>query len=413
MGMASPGSSPDRLSSLRLFLDGLRSRHRKSPLRDSQRPVVAMVTDAIFPYHRGGKEIRYHELSRRLASRAEIHVYTMHWWDGPHVRTDEAVTFHAISPLFPMYTKTRRSLKQAILFALACGRLMTVRFDVLEADHMPYMQILMLRFVATVKRKRFVVTWHEVWGKSYWRRYLGRAGFAAWFVERMAMRLPDHIIAASPHTAERLCAILGARASVSVAPNGIDLDTVRSSYADETTTDLVVVSRLISHKRIDMLLDAVALLHADGMPVTCRIIGDGPEREEIRNRARANGVEHAVDFRHDVREQKEVYALLKAAKVFVFPSDREGFGIAVLEALACGLPVVTTSAPDNLAQHLVARSPRGTICDPTASAIAGAVKPLLEDGRFPAGQAGDDDLWLAEYGWDAMTDRVAAALQIW
>src|SRR6202040_1356974 len=107
--------------------------------------------------------------------------------------------------------------RQAIFFALACMRLLGSRFDVLEADHMPYLQILVLRFVATVKRKRFVVTWHEVWGKSYWRKYLGRAGFAAGFVERMAMRLPDHIIAASPHTAERLCAILGARASVSIA----------------------------------------------------------------------------------------------------------------------------------------------------------------------------------------------------
>ena len=411
MGMTSTGSSADRLGSVRRFLGGLPGRQQKSLVGDDRRPVVALVTDAIFPYHRGGKEIRYHELSRRLADRAELHVYTMHWWDGPRVRRDEAVTYHAISPLLPMYTRNRRSLKQAVFFALACVRLMATRFDVLEADHMPYLQILMLRFVATVKRKRFVVTWHEVWGKSYWRRYLGPAGFVAWFVEQLAMRLPDHIIAASPHTAERLRATLGARASVSVAPNGIDLATVRSSYPDEATTDLVVVSRLISHKRIDLLLDAVALLHAAGMAVTCRIIGDGPEREKLRDHARANGVEHAVDFRHDVREQKEVYALLKAAKVFVFPSAREGFGIAVLEALACGLPVVTTSAPDNLAQHLAARSPRGTICDSTASAIASAVKALLEDG-FPAGQAGDGDLWLAEYSWDAMTDRVAAALQI-
>jgi glycosyltransferase involved in cell wall biosynthesis len=382
-------------------------------VRGDQRPVVALVTDAIFPYHRGGKEIRYHELGRRLAGRAEVHVYTMHWWDGPRVRTDEAVTFHAISPLFPMYTQSRRSLKQAIFFALACLRLMAVRFDVLEADHMPYMQILMLRFVATVKRKRFVVTWHEVWGKSYWREYLGWAGFVAWFVERLAMRLPDHIIAASPHTAERLCDTLGARASVSIAPNGIDLDTVRSSYPDEATTDLVVVSRLIGHKRIDMLLDAVALLHAEGMPVTCRVIGDGPQRDELHHYAQARGVDWAVDFRHDVREQKEVYSLVKAAKVFVFPSAREGFGIAVLEALACGIPVVTTSAPDNLAQHLVARSPRGTICDSTASAIADAVKQLLENSGPPAGEdSGDDDLWLADYDWSAMTDRVIKALRI-
>jgi glycosyltransferase involved in cell wall biosynthesis len=313
-----------------------------------------------------------------------------------------------------MYCQNRRSLKQAIFFALSCIRLLASRFDVLEADHMPYLQILMLRFVATVKRKRFVVTWHEVWGKSYWQQYLGWAGFAAWFIEQLAMRLPDHIVAASPYTAERLRATLGARASVTVAPNGIDIETIRSSYPAQEATDLVVVSRLIAHKRIDMLLDVVTLLHAEGMPVTCRIIGDGPQREELRSHARAAGVDWAVDFRHSVREQKEVYALVKAAKVFVFPSSREGFGIAVLEALACGLPVVTTSAPDNLARHLVARSLRGTVCEPTASAIAAAVKALLAADGLPGAdnEVGDDDSWLADYGWDAMTDHVANALQI-
>jgi glycosyltransferase involved in cell wall biosynthesis len=386
---------------------------RKHPVTEERLPVVALVSDAIFPYHRGGKEIRYHEVSRRLAGRAEVHVYTMHWWDGPRVRRDEAVTLHAISPLLPLYTSNRRSLRQAIFFALACVRLLGSRFDVLEADHMPYLQILVLRLVATVKRKRLVVTWHEVWGKSYWRKYLGRAGLAAGFVEELAMRLPDHIIAASSHTAERLCVTLGTRASITVAPNGIDLEAVRSSYPDHATTDLVVVSRLIAHKRIGMLLDAVSLLHAGGMPVTCRVIGDGPEREELHDQARALGVERAVDFRHAVHEQKEVYALVKAAKVFVFPSAREGFGIAVLEALACGVPVVTTSAPDNLAQHLVARSAHGTICDPTASAIADAVKLLLTHRRSPTGKGpGDDDAWLADYGWDAMTDRIARVLRI-
>lgn len=374
------------------------------------KPVVAMVTDAIYPYHRGGKEIRYQELIRRLAARAELHVYTMHWWDGPRVVRDESVTLHAISRRLPMYTQSRRSLRQAIFFAVACARLFVSRFDVLEADHMPYVQILVLRLVATVKRKRFVVTWHEVWGKEYWRDYLGPAGAFAWFVEQLAMRLPDHIIAASPHTADRLAATLGARASVSVAPNGIDLETVRRSYAHPAATDLVVVSRLMPHKRIGMLLEVVARLHAEGLPVTCRVIGDGPEREALHTRARSLGVDRAVEFCHDVREQKEVYSLIKAARVFVFPSAREGFGIAVLEALACGVPVVTTSAPDNLARHLVARSPRGTICDPDVLAITEAVRSVLSARPAPATSA--DDSWLAEYGWDTMTDRVARALRI-
>ena len=401
-------SSTRQLSRLRRFLDSLPNTPREDPGPKIKAPVVALVSDAIFPYHCGGREIRYYELSKRMAGRAELHLYTMRWWDGPRVRKDEGVTFHGISRLYPMYTRNRRSLRQAIFFALACMQLLVSRFDVLEADHMPLLQILVLRIVATLKRKRFVVTWHEVWGHSYWRQYLGRAGFIAWFIEYLAMRFPDHIVAASSYTAERLSAQLGSRASITIAPNGIDLDAVRETYPHHTATDLVVVSRLMPHKRIGMLLEAMASLHAEGQFVTCRVIGDGPERKALKDQARALGIEQAVEFRHNVREQKEVYELVKAAKIFVFPSAREGFGIAVLEALACRLPVITTSAPDNLAQYLVARSPSGVVCDSTASAIAKAVKSLLDRGPV----VGDDDIWLAEYNWDAMADRVIKALQI-
>jgi glycosyltransferase involved in cell wall biosynthesis len=373
-------------------------------------PVIALVSDAIYPYHRGGKELRYHELARRMAGRADVHVYTMQWWPGSRVRTEDGVTFHAISPLIPLYTGGRRSMRQAVFFALACLRLLGRRFDVLEADHMPYLQIFVLRLVATLRRKRFVVTWHEVWDAGYWREYLGPAGLAAWFTQWLAMRLPDHIIAASTQTADRLRAILGARASITVAPNGIDLDAVRGCRPDPAATDLVVVSRLVAHKRVGMLLDAVAMLHAQGIPVTCRVIGDGPERPALRAQARALGLDHAVEFRHDVAEQHEVYALMKAAKVFVFPSEREGFGISVLEALACGLTVVTTSDPDNLARHLAERSAHGVICEPSAKAIAEATRRLLADpGRRPGEELPGTDPWLADYDWGTMTDRVAGA----
>jgi glycosyltransferase involved in cell wall biosynthesis len=373
------------------------------------RPVVALVVDAIFPYHLGGREVRYHELTSRLSEVADLHVYTMHWWQGPRTVVDGNVTYHAISRVHPMYVQGRRAVSQALFFALGCLRLIWCRFDVVDADHMPYLQILVLRAIATLKRRRLVVTWHEVWGLAYWREYLGLAGYIAWFVEWLAMRLPDHIVAASPQTAQRLESILGAKASVTVAPNGVDLDAVRSTSADGAQTDFVVVGRLIAHKRVDMLLDAMALLHAAGVPATCRVIGDGPARGALHRQAAALGISHAVDFRHDVREQKDVYALVKAAKAAVFPSEREGFGAAVLEALACQVPVVTTSSPGNLSQHLVAQSARGRICAPSADALADALRAVLGDVTV---QPDNVDSWLEQYSWDATATRVAQALRV-
>jgi hypothetical protein len=106
------------------------------------------------------------------------------------------------------------------LFAACCLRLLFARFDVIEADHMPYLQLFPLRIVASLRRKRLVVTWHECWGPDYWRSYLGHPGRVGWLIESAAMRLPDSIIAASPQTAARLggnhrqrCAGAGVRIS--------------------------------------------------------------------------------------------------------------------------------------------------------------------------------------------------------
>jgi glycosyltransferase involved in cell wall biosynthesis len=373
---------------------------------DGRRPIVAVVTDAIHPYSFGGREIRYHELSRQLSPRADVHMYTMHWWDGPRVVTDGTVTLRAITPLIPLYSGRRRSLRQAVFFALACLQLLWRRFDVLHVDHIPQFQLFTMRVVATVRRKPLVATWHEVWGPEYWEDYLGRGGRLAWWIERLSMRLPDQIVAASAQTAERLFQYLGEQASIVVAPNGIDLEAVRDAEPSPDTTDLVVVTRMMVHKRLDMLLDAVALLHADGRPVTCRIIGDGPEREALHEQAAQLGIAAFVDFRHNVREQKEVYSLIKAGRIFAFCSEREGFGIAVLEALACAVPVVTTSSPDNLAQHLVTRSERGLVCEHTPEALALALATVLS----AQDELGGEDPWLGEYDWNVIAKRIFGTL---
>lgn len=104
---------------------------------------------------------------------------------------------------------------------------------------------------------------------------------------------------------------------------------------------------------------------------------------------------------------------IKAANIFVTQSAREGLGIAVLEALACGLSVVTMSAPDNLAQHLTVRSSRSIVRDPSAPGVAAAVKQML---AVPGARSNDgdgiDESWLAECSWETTAGRVVEALAL-
>jgi glycosyltransferase involved in cell wall biosynthesis len=342
----------------------------------------------------------------RLARDAEVHVYTMNWWQGASTRHDGDVVYHAIAPLVPLYAGERRSIREALVFAACCLRLITARFDVIEADHMPYVQLLPLKLIALLRRRRLVVTWHECWGRAYWDDYLGPLGRIGWLCESLSARLPDAIIAASPQTALRLREVAGDRPIV-IAPNGVDRAAIEAAPTAGDGSDIIVVGRLLSHKRVDLLLAAVARLRDRGVVLTVEVVGSGPEGESLRHQCDRLRLSDAVRFLDAVHAQPALYGRLKAARVAVFPSEREGFGIAVLEALACGTPVVTTSAPDNLARHLVTESHGGVVCAPEVGALADAIEQMVNRARVgPA----IDEQWLAAYEWDVIAERVAGAL---
>src|ERR1019366_790887 len=94
------------------------------------RMSVAVVTDALHPYHRGGKETRYFQLLSRLERSFDVRVYTMHWWpERSRIRRNKGIEYRAICPLFGLYKGTRRSVLEAVVFAVACLRLIGERFD--------------------------------------------------------------------------------------------------------------------------------------------------------------------------------------------------------------------------------------------------------------------------------------------
>ena len=100
---------------------------------------------------------------------------------------------------------------------------------------------------------------------------------------------------------------------------------------------LISVGNLQAGKGIDLVLRALADLNAAGhRDWTYRIIGDGPLRSELESLAASLGLTRQVVFSGSVQHQ-DVEAALREADIFVLPSWREAFGIAYLEAMACGL----------------------------------------------------------------------------
>ena len=369
--------------------------------------TIALVYDAIYPYLRGGAERRFFELAKRLASRGhEVHLYGMKSWDGPSIMEREGLVLHGICKAYPRYTRSgRRSIRQAIAFGLSCLKMVRQRFDVIDCCCIPHFSLFSCKLATLLRRKPLNSTWHEVWGKEYWNEYLGRLGFIGYAVERLTIKLPDHVIAVSEHTAIRLRRDLAYRGRLTVVPNGVDNALIQKVPAVAPRSDVIYVGRLVDNKNVDLLVRAVAVLTSSRPEIQCVIGGDGPTRGELEKRAAALGLQHNIRFLGAVERDEEVYGLMKSSKVFVLPSVREGFGIAVVEANACGIPVITTNHPANAAKDLVTPD-NGVIVEPDADAIAGAISTVLSTD-YDAGVLRD---YAASFDWQALVGEFESSL---
>lgn len=374
-----------------------------------------MVSDALYPWHQGGKEIRYFRLLRGLPKcEMDVTVYSMQWWDvDPGVENNESgsLTYIGICPRVPLYTNHRRSLIQALLFALSTFRLLTRRFDVIEADQIPYLQLVPLRLVAWVKRVPLVVTWHEVWGRQTWSSYLGPLAAVAATIEKISVRLPDTIIAVSQGTATKLIAIGAKSEDLHVVPNSISFDELSVTAANVEAPELLFVGRLIEHKKADLAIEATAILVARGYDVRLGIVGVGPEEERLRAQVAALGMDDCVTFFPTFESQRELWSLVRGGRVLLAPSVREGFGLVVAESLALGTPVVCARHIDNESSSLVGPSTGSLVDALSAESLADGAEYWLKDHSLREDRAAAFIAEHRELTDDAMVESYATILR--
>jgi glycosyltransferase involved in cell wall biosynthesis len=106
---------------------------------------------------------------------------------------------------------------------------------------------------------------------------------------------------------------------------------------------VIAVGRLVAAKRFDRFLTALALARKAAPTLRGWLVGDGPERERLEQKAAALGLADNLEFKG---ARDDVPALMRQADVLALSSDHEGFPNVVLEAMTAGLPVVATPAGD-------------------------------------------------------------------
>lgn len=188
-----------------------------------------------------------------------------------------------------------------------------------------------------------------------------------------ALRWPDRLAGNARRNLDA-CRAYGVPATdLHYVPNAVDLDRFAPGGDLAEPFDVVFAGRLGPEKRLDVLVDAIALLRADGVEVTTAVVGDGPQAEVVRGRAGAEGVADLVRLVGPQARPERWYA---AAKVAVLPSEREGTPNVLLEALACGTPVIGTPVGDVAA---VVGDAGSVVPVGDAEALAAAIRRFVGD----------------------------------
>jgi glycosyltransferase involved in cell wall biosynthesis len=370
---------------------------------------VAFVYDALYPYVKGGAERRFHELGRRLSAKHDVHFVSWQWWDGPARIRADGVTLHGVGRPPRMYGEDgKRTVREAAAFsARLLPVLMRQRFDVIDCAATPYLPLYTAHLASRLTRTRLIATWHEFWGE-HWRAYLPDRPLVAAAAERIeagSLRLGDRLVAVSGFTARRMG--LSDDPRLSVVGNGVTLREIDAEPAMTGAADVVYVGRLIDEKRVDLLVDAMQLLR-DRLPqVRCAIVGGGPEVMVLRQRVADLKLTGRVDF-HGQVPGSAVYGHIKGASVLVLPSIREGFGMTVAEAQACGtVPVVVRSGASGAAD-LVRDGVDGVLVDATAASLADGIASVLTDASRMRALAENARRVGVTRDWDLLATRMEA-----
>jgi glycosyltransferase involved in cell wall biosynthesis len=123
---------------------------------------------------------------------------------------------------------------------------------------------------------------------------------------------------------------------------------------------VVFAGRHIPEKRVESLVPAVARARERLPELRCEIFGDGPERSAVLRRIHDERLEDAI-LAPGFVPAETVESALRRALCNALPSRREGYGLIVVEAAACGVPSIVVAGPDNAASELIEEGENGFV----------------------------------------------------
>lgn len=324
------------------------------------------------------------DLALHLAeSGHEVTYLTMRHWDMDAPPRVPGVRVLGLTDPGRVYDDDRRTLGPPVRFGLAVARHLARDgrdYDVVHSASFPFFPVLGAALMRRRGGYRLFVDWHEVWTRAYWRRYAGLlTGTIGWLVQRACIRTPHTAYCMSKLNARRLVAE-GYEAEPIVLP-GIYAGPERSTSSDAVDPSLVVYAgRHVREKRVGDLVRGFERARNDRPDLRLELYGNGPERGRVEALVRDLSLAESVRVAGH-RPEEEVARALARAACLATASEREGYGLVVVEAAARGTPTVVVAGPENGAVELVEDGTNGVVARSAApNELAAAILRVVEAG---------------------------------
>ncbi len=358
---------------------------RETQAEAAERPRLVLPSFDFLP-NRGGQQVYLYEIAQRLSRDWQVLVITTVPGDLPAGHVFQRLLLPSQS-VIGLWQTMRRLEPQAILLGHAHPRLMLAATLIRGPG-----------YAALAHGNDFLAAQNR-WHRSLFNAMLRRAHPLFCHSQALAGRLRQ----------------LGCRSPVVLHP-GTDPDRFRPADEPPDLPTLLSISRLVSRKGIDTVLQALPELLKSFPGLRYKIGGTGPDRSRLEQLAAELGVAHAVDFLGFIPDEQlpEVY---RRATLFVMPSREEpargsieGFGIVFLEANASGIPVVA-AASGGMADA-VRDGETGFLVPPDdPRGLAQALRRLLSDVQLCRNMGRAGRKWVVEeMNWERVGQEMSAHL---
>ncbi|HSY27875.1 MAG TPA: glycosyltransferase family 4 protein, partial [Burkholderiaceae bacterium] len=338
-----------------------------TPSFDSRPLRIAIIYDCLYPHSIGGAERWYRSLAGRLRLRHKITYLTRTQWRSPMaLDAPDGVEVIGLGAAAPLYNDAgRRRIDVPLRFAARVFmHLLRNRasYDVIHTCSFPYFPMIAASIVRKLGGPPIVVDWFEVWPRNYWRRYLGgNRGSIAALIQRLCITLTNSAITFSQANAKQLQSN-GYRGQLDILQGMYDAPLDLGEPNPIRQPQIVFVGRHISEKNVRAIPAAIAATLEAIPDLKCVIFGDGPERSNVIEAIRTAGLQQHIECPGFV-PWETVDQALREAMCLLLPSEREGYGLAVIEAAARGTPSVVVRAGNNAATELIREGVNGYIAE--------------------------------------------------